>query len=71
MLLKLIAFVAAAVPVVLFLRSIFFRRPNRVSKAAREFKRQLDIAIWIFIGAVSLLAVVALGKLAWSWLGGP
>jgi hypothetical protein len=32
MIFKIIAFVAAAVPIFLFIRSIFFRRPTRIVK---------------------------------------
>lgn len=67
MLFKVLAFLIAAIPVFLFLRTIFFRRPNRVSEATKEFKRQLDIGIYIFIGVVSTLVVIALGKLAYTW----
>lgn len=71
MLLKFLAFLAAALPIILFVRSLLFRRPNKISEATREFRRQVDIAVWIFIGAVSVLAVIALGKLAWTWFGSP
>jgi len=67
MLLKLIAFVAAAIPAVLFVRAIFFRRPNRFSGVASEFKKQVDFAIWIFLGLIGCIVAVAVGKLAWTW----
>jgi hypothetical protein len=67
MLFKLIIFIAAAIPVVLFLRSIFVRRPSRFSLAAREFRRHVDIAVWILLGLIGCVAALALGKLAWAW----
>ena len=67
MLLKIIGFLLAAIPVILFLRAIFFRRPNRISAAFAEFKKQVDIAIYLFLGIVGCVVVFALGKLAWTW----
>ena len=67
MLLKIIGFLLAAIPVILFLRAIFFRRPNRISTAFAEFKKQIDLAIYIFLGIVGCVVVFALGKIAWTW----
>jgi hypothetical protein len=67
MLLKLIAFASAAIPVILFLRSILFRRPTKLGEGLREFKKQVDLAIWIFLGVVGCVMIFALGKLAWTW----
>ncbi len=67
MLLKIIAFVAAAIPLVLFVRAMFFRRPSRISEGVREFKKQVDVAVWIFLGLVGCVVVFAAGKLIWTW----
>ena len=68
MLLKFIAFVAAAIPIVLFVRSVFFRgRPTRMSEGLKEFKKQADLAVWIFLGLVGLVVAFAAGKLIWTW----
>jgi hypothetical protein len=67
MLLKLIAFASAAIPVILFLRSILFRRRTKLGEGLREFKKQVDLAIWIFLGVVGCVMIFALGKLAWTW----
>lgn len=67
MLFKIIGFIAAAIPLVLFLRSLFFRRPSRLSESMREFKKQVDLAVSIFLGLVALVAAFALAKLAWTW----
>jgi len=67
MLLKLIAFIAAAVPLILFLRSIFFRRPTRMSGRMKELKKQIDLAVWIFLGLVGCIVAFAVGKLVWTW----
>ena len=69
MLLKLIALIAAALPIVMFLRRLMAgrKRPTRFSEGMKEFKRQADIAVWIFIALVGAIFAVAAGKLAWSW----
>lgn len=65
--LKLLAFLAAAIPIVLFVRSVLFRRPTRFSQNLKEFKQQVDLAISIFLGLVACIVVFALGRLAWAW----
>jgi NADH:ubiquinone oxidoreductase subunit 6 (subunit J) len=67
MLLKIIAFVAAAIPLVLFVRAMFFRRPTRIREGVREFKKQVDVAVWIFLGLVGCVVAFATGKLVWTW----
>jgi len=67
MLFKIIAFIAAAIPLILFVRSIFFRRPTRFSEGLKEFRKQIDVAVWIFLGLVGCVVVFAVGKLVWTW----
>ena len=67
MLIKLIAFAAAIIPAILFLRAIFVRRPSKLGAAMREAKKQVDFAIYIFIGLIGCVVAFAAGKLAWSW----
>jgi NADH:ubiquinone oxidoreductase subunit 6 (subunit J) len=67
MIFKIIAFVAAAVPIYLFVRSMFFRRPTRVNEGFKEFKKQANSAVTIFLVLIACIVVVALGKLVWTW----
>lgn len=67
MLLKLIALLAAVIPLILFLRKVFFRRPSKFSATLHEFKKQIDLAIYIFLGLVGCIVAFALGKIAWTW----
>ena len=67
MLLKLIALAAAAIPVILFLRSLLGRRPSKFSGALREAKKQFDLAIYIFLGIIGAIIAFAAAKLAWGW----
>ena len=67
MFLKIIAFVAAAIPIFLFLRSMFSRRTMRISEGVREFKKQTDLAVSIFLFLIACLVAVAAAKLVWAW----
>jgi hypothetical protein len=67
MLLKIIALLSAAIPLILFLRKMFGARPTKLGSAMREAKKQIDLAITIFICIVGAIVVFALGKLAWAW----
>ena len=67
MLFKIIAFLAAAIPVLLFLRSVVLRRPSRMREGMKEFRRQADLAVWACIGLVGVVVAFALGKLVWAW----
>ena len=67
MLFKIIAFISAAIPLILFVRTVFFQRATRFSAGFKEFKKQIDLAIWIFLGVVGCVVVFAAGKLLWTW----
>jgi Ca2+/Na+ antiporter len=67
MILKIIAFIAAAIPIFLFIRTVFFRRPTRFSEGLKEFKKQTDLAIRIFLFLIGGVLLVAAGKLAWAF----
>jgi NADH:ubiquinone oxidoreductase subunit 6 (subunit J) len=68
MIFKIIAFVAAVVPIFLFVRSIFFRRPTRMNEGFQEFKKQSDLAVSIFLLLIGCVVIFAVGKLIWAWL---
>lgn len=68
MLLKLIALIAAVVPAYLFVRRLLYgNRPTRFSQALQEVKKQVDLAIWIFLGLIGCVVAFAAGKLIWTW----
>ena len=67
MILKIIAFIAAAVPLFLFVRSVFFQRPTRMREGFKEFQKQTDLAIRIFLFLIGGVFLVAAGKLAWAF----
>ena len=67
MIFKIIAFFAAAIPIFLFVRSIFFRRPTRLNEGFKEFKKQSDLAVSIFLFLIGCVVLFAAGKLIWAW----
>jgi hypothetical protein len=67
MLFKIIAFISAAIPLILFVRAVFFQRTTRLGAGVKEFKKQFDLAIWIFLGLIGCIVVFAAGKLLWTW----
>ena len=67
MIFKIIAFLAAAIPIFLFVRSVFFRRTTRVNEGVKEFKKQANLAVSIFLVQIACVVVFAAGKLIWTW----
>jgi hypothetical protein len=67
MIFKIIALVAAAIPIFLFVRSIFFQRPTRLNERFKEFKKQSDLAVSIFLFLIGGVVIFAVGKLVWAW----
>jgi NADH:ubiquinone oxidoreductase subunit 6 (subunit J) len=67
MIFKIMAFLAAAIPLFLFVRSMFFRRSTRLNEGLKEFKKQANLAVSIFLFLIACVVVFAAGKLAWTW----
>ena len=67
MIFKIIALIAAAIPIFLFVRSVFFQRTTRVNEGLRGFKKQANLAVSIFLFLIVCVVVFAAGKLAWTW----
>jgi anaerobic C4-dicarboxylate transporter len=67
MIFKIIALIAAAIPIFLFVRSVFFQRTTRVNEGLREFKKQANLAVTIFLFLIVCVVVFAAGKLVWTW----
>ncbi len=67
MLFKILVFIAAAIPIVLFVRTMLFRRPTRISASFQEFKKQANLAVTIFLVLIACVVAAGMGKLAWTW----
>jgi uncharacterized membrane protein SpoIIM required for sporulation len=66
---KLITILAAAIPVILFLKTVFFGRSKVMQEASSAFRRQVDYLVWAIVFLVScalLYSVVALIYPMWK-----
>ena len=59
---KLIGILVAAIPVVLFLKSIFFRKPGKLGLALAEFKQQVDYVVWAILFMIGCVLLYSLAK---------
>jgi hypothetical protein len=60
---KLIGIILAAIPVVLFLRTIFAGRSQKRSQAVSDFKRQVDYLVWAMLLLIGCGFVYSIVKL--------
>jgi len=60
---KLIGIILAAVPVVLFLRTIFPGRSKKRSQAVADFKKRFDYFLWAMLLLIGCGLVYSIGKL--------
>jgi len=51
----------------MFVRAMLGRRPTKLGSVMREAKKQIDLAIWIFLGIIGCVVAFAAGKIAWTW----
>jgi type IV secretory pathway VirB2 component (pilin) len=54
---KLITILVAAIPIIVFLKSVFFGRSQAWKQASSELRRQIDYLVW------AILALIACGIL--------
>jgi hypothetical protein len=67
MIFKIMAFVVAAIPIFLFVRSVFFRRTTPINDGLKKFKKQADLAVSIFLLLIGCAVVIAVARLTWMW----
>jgi hypothetical protein len=60
---KLIAIIMAAIPVVLFLRTIFAGRSKKRSQSMSDFKKQVDYLVWAMLFLIGCGFVYSLARL--------
>lgn len=64
---KLIVFLVAAIPIVLFLKAVFSRRSKVLSEAAAAFSRQVDYLVWAIFFLVGCALIYSVGGLLYSF----
>ena len=61
--LKLITILAASIPVILFLKNVFFRRSKVMQQASAEFRKQIDYLVWGILFLVGCVIIYSIGRL--------
>ena len=64
---KFIGIILAAMPVILFLRSIFFGKSRKGSQAMAEFRKHVDYVVWVILFFIGCAVVYAIGKLVYQF----
>jgi hypothetical protein len=64
--LKLITILAASIPVILFLKNLFFQKSKVMQKASAEFRKQIDYLVWGILFLVGCGIVYSFGRLIYS-----
>jgi hypothetical protein len=67
MLFKILTLVAAAVPIYLFIRAVFFKPSTRGNERLAQVKKQVDLAVTIFLVLIGCVVVIMAGELLWTW----
>jgi uncharacterized membrane protein YjfL (UPF0719 family) len=57
---KLIALLVAAIPVILFLKTVFFGRSRVLKQASADFRKQVDYMVWAILFIVACGIVYAI-----------
>ncbi len=63
---KLITILAAAIPVIIFLKTIVFGKSKRMREASSAFKRQIDYLVWGILFMLGAALVYSVGTLIYS-----
>jgi hypothetical protein len=64
---KLIAILIAAMPVILFLRTVFFKQSKVMKEASAAFRKQVDYLVWMILSLVALALLYSIGTLIHSF----
>jgi len=63
---KLIAILVAAMPIILFLRTVLFGRSKVMKEASSAFRKQVDYLMWMILFLVGCALVYSVGILIHS-----
>jgi len=67
--LKLITILAASIPLILFLKNLFFRKSKVMQKASAEFRKQIDYLVWGILFLIGCGIVYSVGRLIYAIWG--
>jgi hypothetical protein len=63
---KLITILAAAIPIILFLKTVLFGKSKVMREASAAFRRQVDYLVWGILLLVACALVYSVGTLLYS-----
>ena len=63
---KLITILAAAIPIILFLKTVLFGKSKVMREASAAFRRQVDYLVWGILLLVGCALVYSVGTLLYS-----
>ena len=63
---KLIMILAAAIPIILFLKTMFFGKSKVMREASAAFRKQVDYLVWGILALVGCALVYSVGSLIHS-----
>ena len=63
---KLITILAAAIPIILFLRTVIFGKSKVLREATSEFRRQIDYLVWGLVFLIGCTLIYSVGTLIHS-----
>jgi hypothetical protein len=64
---KLIAILIAAMPIILFLRTVFFKQSKVMKEASSAFKKHVDYLVWMILSLVACALLYSIGMLIHSF----
>ena len=63
---KLITILAAAIPIILFLKTVFLGKSKVLREASADFRRQVDYLVWGLIFLIGCALAYSIGTLVYS-----
>jgi len=63
---KLITILAAAIPIILFLKTVLFGKSKVMKEASASFRRQVDYLVWAILLLVGCALLYSVGTLLYS-----
>jgi hypothetical protein len=64
---KLITILAAAIPIILFVKTVFLGKSKVMRQASTEFRKQVDYLVWAILFLVGCALLYSIGTLIYSF----
>jgi hypothetical protein len=63
---KLITLLVASIPIILFLKTVFFGKSKVMREASSEFRKQVDYLVWGILFLIGCALLYSVGVLIYS-----